>query len=69
MFGLPRLYLIAGGVVLIGGAVLWLRMDAVGDFQNKLERDRAGHLEDIREIENEIRTDSDILDCLLNRNC
>ena len=71
MFGVSRLYIAAGALVAIAAVAFWLRADAVSDFRKKLEAARTEHIEDAREIENEIRnlSDDDVLNCLLGRKC
>lgn len=69
--GISRVYLAAGVVAALMALVVWLRWDAVSDFRKKLEQKRIEHIEDAREIENEIRnrTDDDITGCLLGGDC
>lgn len=52
-------------------AVVWLRLDAVDDFKNELNAERAQHTETAREIENETRRDNDgsLADCLRGAGC
>ena len=58
MFGISRLYLMAGVAVLAVSAALWLRWDAVQDDRAKTEKanleNRIEHIEDARDVSQEI---------------
>lgn len=66
-----KLWLYGAVIAAIMLSAVWLRLDAVSDFKDKLKADTVESIQTGRGIENETRTDTDsqLFDCVLNRKC
>ncbi|GGA23853.1 hypothetical protein [Neptunicoccus cionae] len=68
---LPKRYLYGAVAVAVLAFGLWLRWDAVRDYQADLTTDRLEQIQDARTIEYETRSDTDdaLITCLRGAGC